>query len=300
MKSTAKTAVKSLVAALLGTVSSGVWANPERWQLNMTEGVTEVSRSVQGLHMTIFYICVVIGVLVFGAMFYSMFKFRKSKGAVAAKWSHSTVAEAIWTVVPILILVVMAIPATRVLYQMYDTGKPEMTVAITGYQWLWEYEYQGEGVKFTSRLDRESDKIRRLKSGLDPNAAPNYLIDVDNPLVIPADTKVRFVLTADDVIHAWWVPAFAFKQDAIPGFINEAWTNVDGKEIPPGGRLFRGQCTELCGKDHGFMPIVVKVVPKNEFKAELAQLRVKHGSPLEPAAPVLAAQPAPQAATLQK
>jgi cytochrome c oxidase subunit II len=297
MNSKARTAVKTLAGTLLGVLSAPVWANPERWQLNMTEGVTETSRAVQSLHMTIFYICVVIGVIVFGAMFYSMFKFRKSKGAVAAKWSHSTLAEIIWTVVPIVILVVMAVPATRVMYEMYDTGKPEMTVAITGYQWLWEYEYQGENVKFTSRLDRESDKTRRLKSGMDPNQLKNYLIDVDQPLVIPADTKIRFVITADDVIHAWWVPAFSLKQDAIPGFINEAWTKVDGKEIPEGGRLFRGQCTELCGKDHGFMPIVVKVVPKNEFKVELAQLRSKYSNPLNPQ-PVLAAQPA--AANLQK
>jgi cytochrome c oxidase subunit II len=271
------------LAALVGSVSTGAWANPERWQLNMTEGVTETSRAIQHLHMQIFYVCVVIGVLVFGAMFYSMFKFRKSKGAVAATWTHSTVAEIIWTVVPIIILVVMCIPATRVLYQMYDTGKPEMTVKVTGYQWLWEYEYQGENVKFTSRIDRESDLTRRLNSGLDPNKLPNYLIDVDNKLVLPTDTKIRFVITADDVIHAWWVPAFGFKQDAIPGFINEAWTKID----KPG--IYRGQCTELCGKDHGFMPIVVEAVPKEQFQARLAQLRLQH-NPLDPQ-PVLAEVP---------
>jgi cytochrome c oxidase subunit II len=233
---------------------------------------SSVSRDVQHLHMQIFYICVVIGVIVFGAMFYSMYKFRKSKGAVAAKWSHSTVAEIIWTVVPIIILVVMAFPATRVLYAMYDTGKPEMTVAVTGYQWLWEYEYQGENIKFTSRLDRESDLTRRVGANKDPYALPNYLIDVDNRLILPTDTKIRFVITADDVIHAWWVPAFSLKQDAIPGFINEAWTKID----EPG--VYRGQCTELCGKDHGFMPIVVEAVPKAEFPARLAELRAKYGS----------------------
>jgi cytochrome c oxidase subunit II len=276
-----KMKMKAILGTLLGLASTAVLANPERWQLNMTEGVTSTSRAVQHLHMQIFYICVVIGVIVFGAMFYSMYKFRKSKGAVAATWSHSTVAEVIWTVVPILILVVMATPATRVLVNMYDTGKPEMTVAITGYQWLWEYEYQGENVKFTSRLDRKSDQTRRLHSGISPNDQPNYLIDVDHPLVLPADTKIRFVLTADDVIHAWWVPAFGLKQDAIPGFINEQWTKID----KPG--IYRGQCTELCGKDHGFMPIVVKVVPKNEFKAELAQMRATY-NPLSPP-PALAA-----------
>lgn len=277
------TKMKTAIAAILSLGSACAWANPHRWQLNMTQGVTEVSRAVQTLHMQIFYICVVIGALVFGAMFYSMYKFRKSKGAVAATWSHSTVAEIIWTVVPIVILVVMCIPATRVLYQMYDTSKPEMTVAITGYQWLWEYEYQGENVKISSRLDRESDQTRRLKSGRDPYAVENYLINVDNRLILPIDTKIRFVVTADDVIHAWWVPDFSIKQDAIPGFINEAWTRIDKVGV------YRGQCAELCGKDHGFMPIVVEAVTKAEFQTRLAQMRSEQ-NPLEPQ-PILAAGP---------
>ena len=277
------TKMKTTIAAILSLGSACAWANPHRWQLNMTQGVTEVSRAVQTLHMQIFYICVVIGALVFGAMFYSMYKFRKSKGAVAATWSHSTVAEIIWTVVPIVILVVMCIPATRVLYQMYDTSKPEMTVAITGYQWLWEYEYQGENVKISSRLDRESDQTRRLKSGRDPYAVENYLINVDNRLILPIDTKIRFVVTADDVIHAWWVPDFSIKQDAIPGFINEAWTRIDKVGV------YRGQCAELCGKDHGFMPIVVEAVTKAEFQTRLAQMRSEQ-NPLEPQ-PILAAGP---------
>ena len=278
------TKFKAAIGAFFSFGSACASANPHRWQLNMTEGVTEVSRAVQTLHMQIFYICVVIGVLVFGAMFYSMFKFRKSKGAVAATWSHSTVAEIIWTVVPIVILVVMCIPATRVLYQMYDTSKSEMTVAITGYQWLWEYEYQGENVKISSRLDRESDQTRRLKSGRDPYAVDNYLINVDNRLILPIDTKIRFVVTADDVIHAWWVPDFSIKQDAIPGFINEAWTKIDKVGV------YRGQCAELCGKDHGFMPIVVEAVTKAEFKTRLAQMRSEQ-NPLDPQ-PVLAGAPA--------
>ncbi len=277
------TKMKAAIAAILSLGSACAGANPHRWQLNMTEGVTEVSRAVQTLHMQIFYICVVIGALVFGAMFYSMYKFRKSKGAVAATWSHSTVAEIIWTVVPIVILVVMCIPATRVLYQMYDTSKPEMTVAITGYQWLWEYEYQGENVKISSRLDRESDQTRRLKSGRDPYAVENYLINVDHRLILPIDTKIRFVVTADDVIHAWWVPDFSIKQDAIPGFINEAWTRIDKVGV------YRGQCAELCGKDHGFMPIVVEAVTKAEFQTRLAQMRSEQ-NPLEPQ-PILAGTP---------
>ncbi len=285
------TKIKAAIGAIFSFGSACAWANPHRWQLNMTEGVTEVSRAVQTLHMQIFYICVVIGVLVFGAMFYSMYKFRKSKGAVAATWSHSTVAEIIWTVVPIVILVVMCIPATRVLYQMYDTSKPEMTVAITGYQWLWEYEYQGENVKISSRLDRNSDQTRRLGSGRDPYAVENYLINVDNRLILPIDTKIRFVVTADDVIHAWWVPDFSIKQDAIPGFINEAWTRIDKVGV------YRGQCAELCGKDHGFMPIVVEAVTKAEFQTRLAQMRSEQ-NPLDPQ-PVLAGAPALTASSFE-
>lgn len=283
--------IACLVAALLATPLT--WAaNPQPWQLNMTEGVTEVSREVYSLHMFMLWVCVVIGVIVFGAMFYSMFKFRKSKGAVAAKFSHNTTAEVIWTVVPILILVVMAIPATRVLYKMYDTGAPEMTVKITGYQWKWRYEYLNygddhqTGINFISSLSPEHDKIRRVGSGRDPNTEANYLLDVDKPLVLPADTKIRFVLTADDVIHSWWVPAFGWKQDAIPGFINEAWTRID----QPG--TYRGQCTELCGKDHGFMPIVVDVLPRAEFESWLAQRKAESAA----AAPTAQQQqPAPAA-----
>jgi cytochrome c oxidase subunit 2 len=246
-------------------------ANPEPWQLNMTPGVTDMAAEVHSLHMLIFGICVVIGVLVFGAMIVAMFRFRKSKGAVAAKWSHNTTAEIIWTVIPILILIAMAVPATRTLFKFDDTTGAEMTVKITGYQWMWRYEilnYKGEAtpVNFISRLDLESDRIRQLGSGEQPSlqANPNYLLDVDRALVLPTDTKIRFVITADDVIHAWWVPALGWKQDAIPGFINEAWTNIK----QPG--VYRGQCAELCGKDHGFMPIVVKALPRAEFESYLA------------------------------
>jgi cytochrome c oxidase subunit 2 len=210
------------------------------------------------------WVCTVIGVIVFGAMFYAMFKFRKSKGAVAATFSHNTKAEVIWTVIPVIILVVMAWPATANLIKFYDTRDSEMTVKVTGYQWMWKYEYLGEDVTFTSRLDRESDRVRQ--SGTVPTLAshPHYLLEVDNRLVLPVDTKVRFVITSDDVIHAWWVPALGWKQDAIPGFINEAWTNIE----KPG--VYRGQCAELCGKDHGFMPIVVEAVSKEDFQKWLA------------------------------
>lgn len=259
--------------ALVGLLMAGMVgaANPERWQLNMTPGVTDTSVEVHSLHMLIFGICVVIGVIVFGAMIIAMFRFRKSKGAVPATWSHNTTAEIIWTVVPILILIGMAIPATRTLFKIDDMTGAEMTVKVTFYQWMWRYEilnYEGQAtpVNFVSRLDLESDRIRQLGSGEQPSLEgnPNYLLDVDRVLVLPTDTKIRFVITADDVIHAWWVPALGWKQDAIPGFINEAWTNI--KE--PG--IYRGQCAELCGKDHGFMPIVVKAVPRSEFETYLA------------------------------
>lgn len=246
-------------------VSTSLMANPEPWQLNMTPGVTSTSQDVYQLHMLILWICVAIGVAVFGAMFYAMFKFRKSQGAVAAKFSHNTTAEVIWTVIPILILLGMAWPATKTLVKMDDTGNAELTVKITGYQWKWRYEYLGEDVKFMSSLARAADEARQLGSGIDPNTVENYLLDVDRPLVIPTGTKVRFVITADDVIHAWWVPSLGWKQDAIPGFINEAWTQVD----EPG--VYRGQCAELCGKDHGFMPIVVVAKPRAEFDAWLAE-----------------------------
>ena len=261
-------------------------ADPKPWQLNMGKGVTESARHAYDAHMIALWVCIVIGVIVFGAMGYAMFKFRKSKGAVAAQFSHNTTAEIIWTVIPVLILVVMAWPATAKLIAMYDTRDSEMTVKVTGYQWMWKYEYLGEGVEFTSRLDRASDAMRQ--SGAQPtiDANPNYLLDVDNVLVLPTDTKIRFVITADDVIHAWWVPALGWKQDAIPGIVNEAWADV---QVPG---VYRGQCAELCGKDHGFMPIVVKAVPKAEYEQWLASKKPAPAAAPAPAAPVEEAAPA--------
>ncbi|WOB26031.1 MULTISPECIES: cytochrome c oxidase subunit II [Xanthomonas] len=256
------------LAALVG--APVVWAqsaDPKEWQLNMGRGVTQTARMAYEAHMVALWVCVVIGVLVFGAMGYAMFKFRKSKGAVAAQFSHNTRAEVLWTVIPVVVLIAMAWPATAKLIAMYDTRESEMTVKVTGYQWMWKYEYLGQGVEFTSRLARESDRIRQ--SGERPTVAsqPHYLLDVDNRLVLPVNTKIRFVITADDVIHAWWVPALGWKQDAIPGIVNEAWTNIE----QPG--VYRGQCAELCGKDHGFMPIVVEALPKAEFQRWLAARR---------------------------
>jgi cytochrome c oxidase subunit 2 len=253
--------VAAMAAPLLAFAqASDTWTNaPHRWQLNMGEGVTAQSMNAYSAHMLALWICVAIGILVFGAMAVAMFKFRHSRGAVPDKdFTHSTKLEVVWTVVPIVLLVLMAFPATSKLIKMYDTRESQMTVKVTGYQWMWKYDYLGEGVSYTSRLDRKSDEIRQ--SGVDARTAnkADYLLDVDNALVLPVDTKVRFVITADDVIHAWWVPALGWKQDAIPGIVNEAWTSVS----KPG--VYRGQCAELCGKDHGFMPIVVRVLPKAE------------------------------------
>ena len=264
-----KVASKLGLAAAMTMVAGAAHALAQPWQLNMTQGVTETSRTVYDIHMIGLIVCCVIGVLVFGAMFYAMFKFRKSKGVKPATWSHNTVAEIIWTVVPILTLIILAYPATNVMIKMAYTEDSQMTVKITGYQWKWGYDYMNWGdkpyhVHFISKLDAASDKTRQLKSGLDPFAVKQgeeqtYLLDVDHPLVLPTDTKIRFVVTGDDVIHAWWVPQLGWKQDAIPGIINDAWTNIHD----PG--LYRGQCAELCGQDHGFMPIVVKAVPQQEF-----------------------------------
>ena len=263
---------------------------PVRWQLNMTPGITHTSQMAYDAHMFALWVCVVIGLLVFGAMAVAMFRFRKSKGAVAAQFSHNTTAEIIWTVVPVIILVVMAWPATAKLIAEYDTRDSAMTVKVTGYQWMWKYEYLGEGVDFTSRLDRASDAMRQSHQVPTMAALPHYLRDVDHPLVLPVDTKIRFVITADDVIHAWWVPALGWKQDAIPGIVNEAWTEIS----KPG--IYRGQCAELCGKDHGFMPIVVKAVPKAEFAQWLAAEKAKQ-APAPAAAPAAPAAAAPAPAT---
>jgi cytochrome c oxidase subunit 2 len=244
------------------TFMSGV-AHAE-YGLNMPVGVTETSRQVYDLHMLILWVCVAIGVVVFGAMIYSMIYHRKSKGAVASQFHESMTAEVVWTILPFIILIVMAIPATKVLIDMHDTNDADMTVKITGYQWKWRYEYIGEDVDFFSSLDTASNAARQVGSGINPATVENYLLDVDHPLVIPVGKKVRILLTASDVIHSWWVPDFGWKKDAIPGFITEAWVIVD----EPG--IYRGQCAELCGRDHGFMPIVVEVKSEADYATWLA------------------------------
>jgi len=227
--------------------------------INMTRGVTEQAVLNYDLHMIVLWICVIIGILVFSAMFVSIVLHRKSKGHEAAQFTHSTTAEIVWTIIPVTILVVMAVPATKALINMEVAPETEMTIKITGFQWRWKYEYLDEGISFISSLDSNSNAARMLGSGVDPQSIDNYLLEVDNRVIIPVDTKIKLLITADDVIHAWWVPDLGWKRDAVPGFINEAWTEV----TQPG--VYRGQCAELCGKDHGFMPIVVEAVSRQEY-----------------------------------
>ena len=246
--------------------------------VNLRVGVTELSREIYGLHMLILWICVAIAVAVFAVMIYSIATFRKSKGAVPANFDHNTKAEVIWTVIPVLILVGMAIPAARTLVKIDDMRGSELTIKVTGYQWKWQYEYVDHGVSFYSTLARTSDEARQVDSGVDPRSVENYLLEVDNPLVVPKGRKVRVLITANDVIHAWWVPDFGMKRDAIPGFINEMWFRADETGV------FRGQCAELCGRDHGFMPIVVVVKPQDEYDAWLKEQQAARQAAATPAA----------------
>ncbi|MFH4412086.1 cytochrome c oxidase subunit II [Vibrio diabolicus] len=256
MKRLTTTLALSLNVILI-TFSSFSWSKESDY--NMTKGVTAISGQVYELHMLIFYICCVIALIVFGVMFYSIFRHRKSKGAVAAHFHESTKVEIIWTVIPIIILVAMAIPATKTLVAMEDTSQSDITVKITGSQWKWHYSYFGEDVEFFSLLATSQKQI----DGIETKGA-HYLLEVDNPLVLPVNRKVRFLMTSDDVIHSWWVPDFAVKKDTIPGFINEAWTRID----EPG--VYRGQCAELCGRAHGFMPVVVHAMEEEKFDEWLA------------------------------
>jgi cytochrome c oxidase subunit 2 len=255
----------------------------------MPRGVTEISRKIYDLHMTIFWVCVAIGVLVFGAMIWSLIAYRKSRGAVAdVTLVHNTKVEFIWTVVPVFILIAMAVPAARTLVEIEDTSKTELTIKVTGFQWGWQYDYLDDGVMYFSHLDRRSNAARELLSPIDPNTVPHYLLNVDQPFVVPVDTKVRLLITGADVIHSWWVPDFGVKKDAIPGFVNEAWFRIDADK--PG--LYRGQCAELCGRDHGFMPIVVDARSKADFAA---WLKAKAAEQKQAAAPAAAAPAAPAA-----
>lgn len=248
--------IQSTLFTLL-VASSAAYADTN---LNLTQGVSPISHDVYELHMTVFWICVVIGILVFGAMFYSMFYHRKSRGAKPAQFHSHPWLEITWTIIPVLILVLMAIPATKVLFNMNNTAQEEVTIKITGYQWKWHYEYLEDGVKFFSNLSTPQDQIY----GSAPKTA-DYLREVDHPVVVPIHKKIRFLITSNDVNHAWWVPDLAVKRDAIPGIINEAWTIID----KPG--TYRGQCAELCGINHAFMPIVVIATTEEGYKAWVDQ-----------------------------
>ncbi|MFK8082070.1 MAG: cytochrome c oxidase subunit II [Granulosicoccus sp.] len=258
---------------LLLALPLGAWAD---WgALNMPRGVTEVSNEVYTLHMRIFYICCAIGAAVFGVMIVSMYLHRKSRGAKPATFHESTSVEIVWTVVPLIILIAMAIPAARVLIKMEDFSDSEMSIKVTAYQWRWHYEYMDSGVNFFSQLHPEHNKARQQGADIDlAQAFPGtdfngddeiYLREVDNELVVPVGKKIRFLHTAADVIHSWWVHDLAIKKDAIPGFINENWARIE----EPG--IYRGKCAELCGRDHGFMPIVVRAVPQEEYDNWIAE-----------------------------
>jgi len=286
----------SVVLALAAGASPLTAHAESGWsQLNMTQGVTHISREIYNLHMKIFWICVAIGVVVFGVMIWSIINYRKSKGAVPdVTLVHNTKVEMVWTIIPVIILVAMAVPAAKTLIEIEDTTKTELTVKVTGFQWGWQYDYLDDGVMYYSRLDHKSDAARELLSGIDPESVDHYLLNVDHPFVVPVDTKVRLLVTGADVIHSWWVPAFGVKKDAIPGFVNEAWFKIDKDK--PG--LYRGQCAELCGRDHGFMPIVVDARSREDFAAWLKQKAAEQKQADAPAAPDAA--PVPTAASQER
>ena len=283
MKIAKRAMAASSVAALtvLGTSPASA-----AWTLNLRQGVTELGREIYGLHMLILWVCVAIAVAVFGVMIYSIATFRKSKGAVSATFDHNTNAEVIWTLIPVVILVAMAIPAARTLVKIEDATGSELTIKVTGYQWKWQYDYVDHGVSFFSTLARTSDEARQTGSGIAPESVDNYLLEVDNPLVVPVGTKVRVLVTAADVLHAWWVPDFGMKKDAIPGYINELWFTADKVGT------YRGQCTELCGRDHAFMPIVVEVKEAAAYETWLAGQKAARQAAAPPAD-----APTPAAAT---
>jgi cytochrome c oxidase subunit 2 len=220
----------------------------------MSPGVTPLSHEVYQLHMLVFWICVGIGVIVFGMMFYILVNHRKSKGALAASFHENTFIEVTWAIIPLIILVLIAVPATKALLRMNDTSDAALTIKVTGYQWRWRYEYLDQGLDFFSTLSTPANQLNNLA-----DKETWYLLEVDHPLIVPIHKKIRFLFTSNDVIHSWWVPTLGLKRDTIPGFINESWAIIEKTGE------YRGQCAELCGVNHGFMPIVVKAVQPAEF-----------------------------------
>ncbi|HLT90556.1 MAG TPA: cytochrome c oxidase subunit II [Woeseiaceae bacterium] len=231
------------------------------WAINMPQGVSEMSLQTYRLHMQVFWWCVAIGIVVFAVMIYTMVKHRRSRGHQAAQFHHNTKLEVVWTAIPVLILLIMAVPAAETLVELEYNQNPDLTVVVTGYQWRWHYDYPDHDISFFSSLDARSNQARRKRSGIDPYQVENYLLEVDNPLVVPRGAKVRVLITSKDVIHAWWVPALAIKKDAIPGFMNAVWFRAEESGT------YRGQCAELCGMDHAYMPVVVEVVEPEAFAA---------------------------------
>jgi cytochrome c oxidase subunit 2 len=239
------------------------------WDLNLTKGVTPISREIYDMHMVTLWVVTVIGILVFSVMFWSIFHHRKSKGVKASKFSHSTTVEIIWTIVPTVIIIALAIPATRLLIKMDDTSEAKITIKATGIQWKWKYDYLDEGLTIYSSLDDNSNEVSQRNSGIDPMQSENYLRDVDEPIVLPINTKIRILTTAADVIHAWWVPDLGWKRDAIPGFINDNWAIIEKVGV------YRGQCAEICGAGHGYMPIVVKAVTMDDYTAWVSEKKIE-------------------------
>ena len=252
----AKTPSRILAGLWGALLLLGAGAAHAEYPLNLMKGVTEISNKVYDLHMLIFWICVVACVLVFAVLIYSIFTHRKSKVAEPADFHESTTVEIIWTTIPFLVLVAMAVPATTTLLALEDTRDSDMSIQVTGYQWKWKYDYLDEDISFFSVLTTPREQIE----GTQPKSE-NYLMEVDNPVVVPINKKIRFLITSNDVIHSWWVPDLGWKQDAVPGFINDAWTEL----TEPG--TYRGKCAELCGKDHGFMPIVLVAKTQEDYDA---------------------------------
>lgn len=246
--------------ALLGMLLAGYVYAADHWQLNMYRGVTPISHDIYQLHMIAIYVCAVIGVLVFGVMIYSLIFHRKSKGHAPAMFHDNKRLEIVWTAIPFFILVALAIPATRVLVHMEDTADSEVTIKIVGSQWKWQYQYLDQGISYFSNLSTPYKQLHNQEV-----KGEWYLLEVDKPLVVPVNKKIRFLVTSSDVVHSWWVPELGVKRDAIPGFMHEAWARIE----KPG--IYRGQCAELCGINHGFMPIVVKAVDDASFQKWVEQ-----------------------------
>ena len=257
--------VASLAAAALGALPA---AASDWGQVNLPRGVTNVSTRIYALHMMAFWVCVCIGAVVFGVMIWSLIFHRKSRGAVPdVTLVHSAKVEVIWTAIPVLILVGMALPAARLLVRINNNTNSQLSIRVNGFQWGWQYKYLGTNVSIISKLSMASDAARMLDSGINVNSVPNYLLSVDHQLVVPVGEKIRLLITSVDVVHSWWVPDLGVKKDAIPGFINQASFIIN----PSKAGVYRGQCTELCGRDHAFMPIVVRAVTPAAFQAWLKQ-----------------------------